>query len=111
MKRITLIATLGLTVMAATSAFAQSAREIDRHVADMRQYLHLSGQQAGTIRHDYFAASDEKKSIRRNPNLSDFDRDRRLREVNRATNEEIEAVLNPRQLDQFRGHPWRHRIF
>jgi hypothetical protein len=89
----------------ATVAPAQTARQIDRHVAKMRRFLHLSGVQAGTIRGDYFAASDEKKAIAHNRSFSPFQRQEKIREVTRDTNRQIAAVLSPPQLDQWKT--WR----
>jgi hypothetical protein len=88
-----------------TGAIAQSARQIDRHVAEMRKNLHLSGQQAGTIRADMFAASNEKKAIERNLSIPPEVKRMKIREVTKATRDQIGAVLSPRQ-----AAIWRFRM-
>ena len=102
MKKILCLVIVAASGAFATSAIAQSAPQIDRHVARMRKFLHLSGQQAGTIRGDYFAASNEKKAIEKNRNLSPMDKQARIREIDRGRNQQIAAVLSPGQLRAWR---------
>jgi cytochrome c556 len=93
-------AAMGLT----TTSFAQTARQIDRRVAAMRQYLHLTGAQAGTIRGELFAASDEKRAIAKNPALAPDQKQRRMKEITKSTREQIRAALTPSQLAAWKMH-------
>jgi hypothetical protein len=103
MKISVLALTAGLTCALAAPSFGQSAPTIDRRVANMRRELGLTGPQAGTIRGDMFAASDEKRVINHNPNIGSFQKQQRTKEINRSTRQEIEAVLTPFQLRQYRA--------
>lgn len=97
------------TTAAAPSASARQKEQRDNRLQQLDEKLHLTAEQKTRIQQIWVDAASQGKALRDNQAASNRERRVKRREMMRATQQQVRAVLTPEQQRIFDGMPRRHQ--